>query len=77
MPRVVANPPTPLVEAIDRIAEREGKSRGRVIEDACERYATERGEWPPGGGDAGARRAERPPLDFDALRAIAKGKVKP
>lgn len=39
--------PDPLFEAIERIREREGKSRSAIGVEALEMLARERGEWPP------------------------------
>lgn len=48
MPTVTITMPAPLVEAVDRAAEAEGKSRSAFLAAAAERALEGRGMWPPG-----------------------------
>lgn len=51
----VAGIPQPLYAALQRIADREGKTMSRAGLDALEAFAADRGEWPPGQPKPGKR----------------------
>ena len=48
MPNIRVHFPEPVLESLDRIARKQGKSRNRVIVESCRRTIEEQARWPDG-----------------------------